>query len=369
VVIDTTEYGHQGLVRAMIADRFGQLLTEVVGDVGPVSWVLNGVGRASLTLSLRDPKCREEYLQIGNRLLLLFDNGLPPWGGVLDLPRTWQSGTVTVSAYGIERLLEFRCTGKNDSFYERPVGHIFQELLRREETQDPMGIRMGEVWQGGRPHFPRYHYKSLWYVLDYSLRRMERCDYRFLPYLENEMLRFQANFYQVAGNDRSARVALLEGRNIAADLQLTEQGQVINSHYAVAEGQTWGTERTVVVGQDTRSIARYGLRETGAVYAGVSAPATLEMHTRNVLRINSEPRRIFNLEVTNDAPGVFGDYDLGDTVRCVLPSYGFGGYDGTLRILAREFDPQTGRCSLVVEEPREPEYWIFMDEPGGETSE
>lgn len=351
------------LTRVIVADRFGQQLTELVADVGPVSWVLNGVGRTSLSLALSDPKATGVNLQIGNRIYLQFDNGLPPWGGVLDLPRSWQGGTVTVSAYGIERLLDYRCTGKNDAFYDRSAGYIFRELLRREEVQDPLGIRFGEVWMGGRPHWPRYHYKSLWYVLDYSLRRMERCDWRFTAYLDSESrIRFRASFYEVAGQDRSSNVAIVEGRNAADGLQLTEQGAVINAHYAVSEGQTWGSERLVVAGRETESIARYGLRETGKVYSGVSMPTTLEMHARNTLRINSRPRRIFNFEVTNNAPGAFGDYGLGDTIRCVLPSFGFDGYDGNVRVMAREYDPQSGRCTLVVEEPREPEYWIYQDD-------
>lgn len=352
-----------GLTSVLLADRFGQPLTEIVADVGPVSWVLNGVGKSAVTLSMSDSKATERHLQIGNRVYMTFDNGLPPWGGVLDLPRSWQKFTVTVTAYGIERALEFRCTGKNDSFYERSAGHIFQELLRREEQQEPLGIRIGEVWMGGRPHWPRYHYKSLWYVLDYSLRRLERCDFRFIPYLDSEgRVRFRAEFYQVAGQDRSSNVAIVEGRNAAAGLSLTEQGQVVNTHFAVAEGQTWGSERLVVAGRDTESVARYGLRETGKVYSGVSMPGTLEMHARNTLRTNSEPRRIFNFDVTNHAPGQFGDYDLGDTIRCVLPSFGFGGYDDEVRVMAREYDPATGRCTLVVEEPREPEYWIYQDD-------
>ena len=349
-------------MRVLIGDKFGRILTELIGNVGPVSWILNGVGRTSVGLAISDPKAREEYLQVGNRIYLEMDHGLPPWGGVLDMPRQWGGGEVSTSGYGIERLLEFRRTGKNDSFYERSAGEIFREVLRRTEEREPLGIRFGEIWQGGRPHYPRYHYKSLWYVLDYSLPRMERCDFRFVPYLEGDFIRFEARFYQIAGRDRSANTAIVEGRNTADGLRLTEQGQLINDHAAVGDGQTWGPERIVVLGQDAASRARYGLRETGKVYPGVGVTATLQMHVQNVLKRDSEPRRIFNLDVTDDAPGRFADYDLGDLVRCVLPSFGFGGYDGTVRVIGREYDPASGRCTLVVEEPNEPAFWIYQDD-------
>jgi hypothetical protein len=45
-------------------------------------------------------------------------------------------------------------------------------------------------------------------------------------------------------------------------------------------------------------------------------------------------------------------------VRLITPSYGFNGYDEAVRVLMREFDPGSGRCTLVVEEPLdvEPNY-------------
>jgi len=352
-------------MRALIGDRFGKVLTEVVADVGPVAWILDGVGKTAISLATADAKATEEYLRIGNRVYLEFDNGLPAWGGVLEMPRTWRDGVVTTACAGIEQLLEYRCTGKNDAFYERPAGAIFRDLLRREEDQDPLGITIGELWMGGHPHWPRYHYKSLWYVLDYSLRRMELCDFRFVPTLDDGYIRFRAEFYQVAGEDKSATLALIEGRNTAAGLSMTEQGAVVNVHYAASEGSTWGSERLVVAARDTESVAKYGIRETGKVYSGVSVQSTLEMHARDVLNTNSQPRRIFSFEVTNHTPALFADYDLGDVVSCVLPSFGFGGFDGTVRILAREFNPATGVCKLVVEEPHAVEPWIYQEDAEG----
>jgi len=347
-------------VRVLIGDRFGRILTEIVAGVDPVAWILNGIGKTAISLATSNAKATEEYLRIGNRVYLEMNEGLPAWGGVLAMPRTWGGGVVTTTCCGIEHLLKYRCTGKNDAFYERPAGYIYRELLRREEAQDPLGITTGEIWMGGRPHWPRYHYKSLWYVLDYSLRRMERCDFRFVPYIDNGHIRFRADFHQVAGEDKSGKLALIEGRNTAAGLQMQEQGAVINQHFAVGEGSTWGSERLVVAAQATESVAKYGLRETGKVYSGVSVQSTLEMHARNVLDTNSDPRRIFSLEVTNHEPALFSAYDLGDTVSCVLPSFGFGGFDGTVRILAREYDPQTGACKLVVEEPQAMEPWVYQ---------
>jgi len=349
-------------MRVLIGDRFGKIINEVIADIGPVSWVLDGIGKTALTMATSDGKATANNLQIGNRVYAEMDKGLPPWGGVIDLPRVWSGGTITVTCYTVEHLLDYRVTEKNASFYGLPLGAILTRLLAREEEQDPLGIVPGSIWMGGHPHWPRYHYKSLWYVLDYSLSRMERCDFLFTPYIDNGYIKFRADFFQEAGADKSSSVALIEGRNTAAGLRLEEQGAVVNTHTAVSEGSTWGPERITVTARDSDSVATYGLRETGKVYAGVSMPATLEMHGRSVVNTNSNPRRIFSLEVTNNTPGTFADYGLGDTVACVLPSFGFGGFDGKVRILGREYNPATGVCKLVVEEPHAIEPWIYTED-------
>jgi hypothetical protein len=346
-----------------VGDRFGNVIAELQPDVGAVSWILNGIGRTTLTLTKSDPKTTAENLQIGNRVYIDFDNGLPPWGGVVDLPQRWEAGKISVACYGIEQLLKTRVTRKNNAFYDRPAGEIFSDLLWQTEQKDSLGITIGSVWNGGRSHWPRYHYKSLWNVLTDSLRKIEQCDFRFIPILDAGVISFRAEFYQVAGADKTSSVALVEGGNVASGLTLEEQGTVVNNIYAVGSGSTWGTERLAIAARESDSVARYGLREIGVVYSSVSEQATLEMHARNALAQQSEPRRIFGLPVTNDEPGTFAAYDLGDSLRCVLQTYGFGGYDGTLRVIAREFDPGAGTCKLAVEEQNEADVWIYQDEP------
>lgn len=349
-------------MRVLIGDRFGKIIAEVVPEVNSTSWILNGIGKSGIALSTSDPECTEENLQIGNRIYFEFDNGLPPWGGVLELPRDWDGGTVAMTAYTIAQLLKTRRTRKTTSFLEKQVGIIFRDLLVQEESQDPMGITIGSIWKGGHPHWPSYHYKSLWYILDYSLRRLERCDFTFTPYIDNGHIKFRADFYQVAGDDRASSVELIEGRNTAEGLKLREHGEIINSYAAVAEGSTWGSERSVVVAEDRQSIAKYGLREVGQVIPGVSQPSSLEMHARQAIDQYSAPRKLFTLPVVNQEPATFASYGLGDVVSCTLPSFGFHGFEGTVRILGREFDPRSGECDLAVEEPRTINPWIYDED-------
>ncbi len=352
------------LARILIGDLYGRVMAETQAQVDPILWVLNGIDSTAITVSTTDDIATDDRLRGGNRILMQFDNGLPDWGGVLTMPRVWEGGTVKTSCQGIEHMLKYRVTRKRDGFYNQSAGAIFRELLQRQEAIDPLGITFGEIWTGGHPHWPRYHHKSLWYVLDYSLRRLEVCDWLFRPFVDGNHIRFRAEFYERAGDDLSEDVALVEGRNTAEDLRLEEQGAIVNHHLAIAEGDDWGEDRLVISSRNDQSMSRYGLRATARVYPGVSMQPTLEMHARNIIQTHSEPRRYFRLRVTDNAPGAFGDYDLGDRVACKLASFDFGGYDGVVRVMAREYNPRTGQCELVVEEQRDVPYWIYSEDMG-----
>lgn len=356
-------------MRTLIGDRFGEIIDEVQPDVGPVSWILDGIGRVPLTFAKSDAKATASNLQVGNRVYLEMDHGLPAWGGTIEPPRKWTAGTVNVTCCGIEYQLSSRATRKNDIFNDRLAGSIFSDLLLHEEQKDPLGIVMGKVWMGGRLHRLSYHYKPVWQVLTDGLRKYEQCDFRFTPFLDGNHIRFRADFDQIIGEDRSNSVMLAAGGkagcNVSGDLTLEEQGAVINVQYVAGSGSSWGDDRTVVVAKDSNSVALHGLREKQTTWSGISDVATLQMLATRALSQNSEPRKIFSLPVLDSEPGRFSAYGLGDVVRAVLPTYGFGGYDGKLRVLAREYDPSSGDCKLVVEEQNVITPWLYLDETGG----
>jgi len=68
------------------------------------------------------------------------------------------------------------------------------------------------------------------------------------------------------------------------------------------------------------------------------------------LENSKDPKNIITLTALNKAPAGFEQYDIGDVVSLVAPSYGFGGTHTEIRIMSREYSPRSGICSLVVEE-------------------
>ncbi len=336
-------------MRILLAGLDGRVRAEVQqGRISNVTWRLNKTGSADLFISRRDPAFREELLRPGSRIYVEFDVDLPPWGGVLDLPRTWTRGMLQIRAHTIERLLKFARTEKTRAFYSVLVGSIFISVLQEADKKSAIGLDFGQVWYGGTAHYPRYHLRDMMWVINNSLRKMETCDYAFVPFLEDNRIQFRATLQEQLGDDKRQRVALVEGRNVT-DAQLTEQGDIANSVAVVGSGATWG-ERTVVYGNEEESRRRVGLREITLTPTDVSQTATLLRYADTAIRERAYPHTLADMTVTNLSPGVFAAYGVGDVVQVQLPGYGFEGYDAPMRIVARGYDPQTNTCQVVADE-------------------
>jgi len=344
-----------GIARVLIADRFGVVRDEVQPHVESVSWILNGIGTAKMTFSTSDKKATQDNLSVSNRVWIEFDDGLPVWAGIIDLPRSWADGTISITAYTIEHLLQYRVSDRSSYFDNAPVGAILVRMLQEMEARQTESVRIGDVWLGGMGHYPVYHYKSLWDIIR-SIRKLESCDVVFQPQLESGRISWLAHLKERWGADRSASVMLAEGYNIS-EISYEEQGPLYNYIVAAGAGTTWTNERIIIAAEDTESRQRYGLRERMDVYSDVSLAPTLEKHARNRLLQSAWPLRRFGLTVVDAEPGKFSAYDVGDIVRLIAPGVGWG-YDGAVRIIAREFAPATGVCKLAVDEWREGEVFI-----------
>ncbi len=348
-------------MRVLIAGRDGVVRDELTPALESVAWVLNRPGQVKFSLAVTDPKATEENLRPGNRVLIQFANGLPDWGGVLDLPRAWRDGRIECNAYTLEYLLQFRLTDRSTTFDGAPVGAIFRRVLMEMEAVQPEGVELGQVWYGGLPHYPRYHYKSVWQVME-SIRRMEQCDIVFQPELRGGRIIFLAHLQERWGTDKSATHALVEGANIAG-LTYEEQGPLINSAVCAGAGTTWTNERAVIRAEDAESIQRYGLRERLDVYPDVTYQATLEMHAR-VRLAQAQPLQRFGLSVLDAPPARFRDYDIGDIL--LLEASVAWGYRGKIRIIGREFRPSSGDCILAVDAWNEVRQVFIRSEQEGE---
>lgn len=336
------------LAQALVFNKFHRLLAEVSPAVEMANWRLNDVGMARISLAMTDQKCTPDILKPGNRLLLLWDNGLPLWGGVLGLPRRRERGRVTMTAYTAEALADWRVTAKGRYFDAQSPGYIFQTLLEDENDEEPTGLTVGSIYTGGTPRTLEYHYHDLlarWQ----DLARLTGEDFAVAPAYTAGVLTFAANWYQKRGDDNRTKIWLEEGQNVSNAI-LDEQGPLANRVIVVGEGSTWAADRQDSIAVDLDSQNTYGYREYSEVQSGVVEQTTLDANAAALLAEKKDPYNALTLSAANVPPATFGDYDIGDIVTVAsfvdAPLWYF---ERPVRIVAREWQPG-GACRLEVVE-------------------
>lgn len=325
------------MIRIRLFDKSHILLTEIRPAIESVSWTLNNAGRARLFMPYSDPKCTLANLQHGNRILIEFDNGLPSFGGVIDTPRKQNADGVTVNAYTAEKLFSFRVTAKSRYFRATAPGSIYKGLITRTNAIRSSGIDIGNIYAGGTPRTLTYHYNDLWGRIK-KLAALSGQDFDVTPTYDDGILKFHANWYDVKGADKSNKVHLVEGRNMA-DPSLNVQGNIANNVFLVGAGQTWSDQRYVAHSADTASEADYGYREYAEIQSNVKVADTLDRNAAEILAEKQNPREKFSLRVSDREPGPFGSFDVGDLVTLqAFSNHGEWAYDQVVRITGMQWN-------------------------------
>lgn len=329
----------------LVGDKFGRVIGELDCEVVGIAWKLSDYGQARMVLPRGEATATERLLRPGNRVLIQFGNGLPDWGGMLDLPRRWRDGRIEIVAYSGEYILKWRISAADALFVSTPPGDIFQLLLAEAL---PSGVTFDQVWSGGERRSAEYHYRDLYDIFKKDLTSQADWDVR--PYLLNGNISFLANYYDRRGTDHGWRLALLEGVN-AVDVDMQEQGPIINDWRLAGTGTGWGEgERLYAAAGGEISQSRYGLRQKGEVRVDVGDQSTLDQSAAVAISAYTEPAEIVGLSSLDLPPARWSQYDVGDTIWVELYSAGFGGYGSAVRLLAREYLPGQGVCSLVIEQ-------------------
>jgi hypothetical protein len=323
-----------------IFDRKGIPLGEI-NALYTCSWLLNGPGRMSFSLSVKDPKCREDLLRFGNLVLIQHDT-LPDWGGVIDTPREWGSGNVRVNAWSGEKLLEFR-RGTPGKVVTGSGGAIFAQIIRQANTVGNLPLVVGNVYEGGKVRTETLNDT----LLIETTRIVEQAKMEW--YVEPDLLGdgrliFRANCLVKTGKQLS--LELEESVHLKlSNRPMTEQGEIINDVLGYGEGVNWQSKPTAIRKDDT-SIGSYGLRQGLYQFSGVTTGGTLESNTSNYLQQMSEPRVSMDVDVA-DVNDIWKYMRLGNRFNARLHSVGFtGGTFGIvqeIRALGMEYDGSTLR--------------------------
>lgn len=326
-------------VLILVANDNGVPVGELTAEIDNLSWLLNDHGQARLQV----PSGTAAHLmEMGNRLLIFLDNGLPPWAGFIDPPRGWRYGSVSLTAYSGERLLTHRLTGRNRAFAGATAGSILIALLK--EQAGPRVIEPGYIDLGGAPLTDVYHYEELYEVLRSDI--FAGVDFHVSGAMEGGRIKFRLHLYPRRGKDLP-NIWLLEGHN-ASDMEPEEQGPIVNEWLMAGAGSGWGDlDRIYAAVRDDDSAARFGLRQASRIFSDVRDIATLEALAAVELAATAEPYVAIPLNAINLPPARFADYDIGDGVGVELYTM-MNGYRGTRRVVGRNWRPEAGVVETVL---------------------
>jgi hypothetical protein len=329
-----------------VFDRRGLKIAEVLASCNR-AWVRNGIARAVFTLSIFDAKCREDVLRYGN-MVLIEHQKLPAWGGVIDPPREWRNGQVTITAYDGLRLFGYR-VAQREQLLRGSAAVLIRKIYELAQQDMPLPIEIGVLEDDDHPREETVGGNPL---LDDLIRIVERANgvLQLTPMLSMGRMRFRVDYH--TNPPTTMDILYLDNHNLRVEGQtLVEQGAIVNDMLGLGDGLTWDSRpRYREVDED--SINLYGLRQ-GVLHAqGVTQIGTLTRGVKAALALSRQPEMVLDLQVV----------DVGDAwsrlrpmapVRVRLTSAGFigdkVGFQATGRVVGMEYNEAAQSVRVVLE--------------------
>lgn len=337
--------------RITFYNKAGQYLTEVNATFKR-EYKLNEFGSGSFTLSTGDEKCREDYLQFGNYVLVEHDK-LPVWAGMIDTPRIWGHGSVTVTVYSAEYILTGMVTDRTLNV-SGSFGVIFQKMIEQMFNGNNFVadniIRVGQIYGGGPTVSRVYNWNGLYTEIT-KLCKDSGNDFELVPQIDaNGRLYFDANWYEKRGMLKP--FTLYEDANIKlSNMPLREQGRIATVCAVWGEGAKWST-KPIGYRKSDEGIAKYGTRWLAMAAQGTD----LEANAASLILEHGTPRKTFDITAI-DTGDTYYQMRVGDMFPVSFHSVGFSGSGlgthETIRVLQMSYDEAQNALKIVADQVKE----------------
>lgn len=299
---------------------------------------------AEFTMSAQDPKCTETNINEGN-ILLIEDENLPPWVGLMDDPIQFNYREVPVRALSAEVLLKWRVVGYG--VFNGTAGEGFIEILKFcNRWPGALPIHPGDIWIGGRI-YPGFTPGVAWdKISQYTTKHV--LDWSITHQIVGGRIEFFFNLYNGMRGIDTLRT--LTDKNTKLTLpQLTRTGPIWNDVFAYGEGDGGGIYWSNA--RDEASIYKHGLRQYPFVANG-TAEEGLRLAATKVMQVVKYPRNTV-APVLVDENGLYKTVGLGNRYTWNRKSGWFmngRGFEGlTIRTIGWEHNVADGTVGLVLE--------------------
>jgi hypothetical protein len=331
----------------LVFDYTGAKLYELEANVRR-SWALNQEGDAEFALSLYDPKMREDLIRFGNWIVVR-DNRLPDWVGMIEPDRTWSVGMVGVTAYSAERIFRYRRIvddkkkGGPGELAKWALGHV---------NAGGISLGFGAVDNSGEALEEPVGETT---VADFISGLISKTKYELMvePVLNGNNLSLTASWSKKLGWDTG--LLLSEGVHFKAEQSvLVEQGEIYNDLFGISNAATSQNRKTSTA-RNAESARVYGPR-SGVVSFDNSEAGSVETLTRTAVAKAAWPRRTVALNLINVASHM-AQCRVGNVVTVEFFSLGFTGAAAgcrfRARILGAEFDDAAQTLRIAADEVRD----------------
>jgi len=327
-----------------IYNRFGEQVADVRASASR-TWLLNKVGQAEFNIAQTNPNYgKEEVLEFGN-YVVIENEKLPAWVGVIETPRKWGRRQVTIRCNSAEHVMSY-AIGEEGNYLTGDAGEIFTGFVNVANKKIKSIVGVGEVQRDGKKRTDKQSNADILSQIT-SLADRSNNDFIFTPTISRGRLVISANWYIRLGGD--VDYTLSEGKHFEfGNTVITEQDQISNTIVAYGDGSATksGSPNITVVDQD--SVYKYGVRMDIENYSGVSQLDTLEENAKEALAKRKQPTRVFFLNVT-DTDNAWNNLRLGNNIGVYIWSAAFG-VSAKVRIMGIEYNPKYKKVNLITEE-------------------
>jgi hypothetical protein len=352
--------GFPMLAEFRTAHDISRLLVHTPADKGP--------GSFSFSIAADDPQANRDTLRPGLVVMIRSTQvGVPPFVGRIDrIEHDLAGGTVHVSGPAYAQVLFERLLPQDCAFSGQAAGVIAMQLLRLANSSNPTGVWPSKLTEPGSPVRGDMDFgsSSLGDALN-DLADRTGDEWWLEESVSRQKIELALRWGRKRGRDRSAELALYEGRHFTVAEYTQDSLGKARSAVAVGSGESVADRPAAAASMSPTSVSGK---------AGISAAAS-EIHNRNVAVGMTLAREMAvfmpsdadeavlaraaqkALEVPANAaeelmltlaPSAPWDLQPGDIFKAVLPNANFGGVTRNVRLLDLAPDEAKGLRETAV---------------------
>jgi hypothetical protein len=310
--------------------RVGELVANVNRD-----WAIGSVARASFSLA---PSQVHDWIQFG-RMILIEDEYIPPWVGMLDPP--WgATSPLSVSAYSAECLFSIRCPDINfmPITYTGNALQVISQIITAVNQPADTYLRVGVMDSGTLSQLPGAYAveaKDFWSQVQ-TILTQAGLELGIRPVVQSGRMTCYVDISQALGETTSC--VLNNSNSKASDIKI--DGSLYNVLQGYSDGATWPT-RVKFTGSSAANQALYRLRSSVVQLQGVTVQTALQSSVEALLAGSAQ-----YTDLTIEVPGrgdIFKHFRIGNTVQAMYvngvyhPGGGVG-ISGSVRIRSMSYN-------------------------------